>query len=62
LSIVGSPDPHGPSKARSKDGYFGMDLALFLGTFLSNITGSKVKLDTEIQDKDLENNNINGVK
>lgn len=58
LIIVGSPDPHGPSKARSKDGYFGMDLALFLGTFLNNITGSKVKLDTEIQDKDLENNNL----
>jgi hypothetical protein len=58
LIVVGSPDPHGPLKARSKDGYFGMDLALFLGTFLNYVNESKVKLDTEIQDKDLQNNNL----
>ncbi len=32
--IVGSPDPHGPDMARSRDGYYGIDLALWLGTFL----------------------------
>ena len=37
LIVVGSPDPHGPEKARSKDGYYGMDLALFLGTFLNYV-------------------------
>src|SRR3989344_5550997 len=37
LIIVGSPDPHGPDKARSRDGYYGMDLALFLGTFLNYV-------------------------
>jgi len=58
LIIVGSPDPHGPQKARSKDGYFGMDLALFLGTFLNNINSSKVKLDTEIIEEDLKKNNL----
>ncbi|PIN93707.1 hypothetical protein COU54_02010 [Candidatus Pacearchaeota archaeon CG10_big_fil_rev_8_21_14_0_10_31_24] len=58
LIVVGSPDPHGPMKARSKDGYFGMDLALFLGTFLTNISESKVKLDTEVLDKDLKENNL----
>jgi len=58
LIVVGSPDPHGPQKARSKDGYFGMDFALFLGTFLSRIDGSRVKLDTEIREKDLEENNL----
>src|SRR3989344_56867 len=31
LIVVGSPDPHGPDKARSRDGYYGIDLALFLG-------------------------------
>lgn len=58
LIIVGSPDPHGPLKARSKDGYFGMDLALFLGTFLNYVNESKVRLDTEVQDKDLAQNNL----
>ena len=30
LLIVGSPDPHGIDKARSRDGYYGVDLALFI--------------------------------
>ena len=58
LIVVGSPDPHGPLNARSRDGYFGMDLALFLGTFLSSIDESKVKLDTETNQKDIEKNNL----
>ncbi len=52
--IVGSPDPHGPQKARSRDGYYGMDFALFLGTFLNYVPTSMVKLDTEIRDADLK--------
>jgi DNA-binding transcriptional ArsR family regulator len=58
LIVVGSPDPHGPDKARSRDGYYGMDLALFLGTFLSYVPKINVKLDTEIRDEDLQNNLI----
>jgi DNA-binding transcriptional ArsR family regulator len=58
LIVVGSPDPHGQQKARSRDGYFGMDLALFFGTFLNNITEGKVKLDTEIGKNDLTENNL----
>lgn len=58
LIVVGSPDPHGPLKARSKDGYFGMDLALFLGTFLNRVSESKVRLDTEIQEKELQENHL----
>lgn len=58
LIVVGSPDPHGPQKARSRDGYYGVDLGLFLGTFLTYIPQSMVKLDTEVTDKDLENNLI----
>jgi DNA-binding transcriptional ArsR family regulator len=58
LIVVGSPDPHGPLKARSRDGYFGMDLALFLGSFLSYVPDSKVRLDTEIQMEDIKNNNL----
>ena len=58
LIIVGSPDPHGPDKARSRDGYYGMDLALFLGTFLNYVPRFNVKLDTEVRDRDLNNNLI----
>ncbi|MBS3119465.1 S-layer protein [Candidatus Woesearchaeota archaeon] len=56
--IVGSPDPHGADRARSRDGYYGMDLALFLGTFLNYIPESYVKLDTEVRDSDLQENLI----
>ncbi len=58
LIVVGSPDPHGPFNARSRDGYFGMDFALFLGTFLSSIDEGRVKLDTETNQKDIEKNNL----
>ncbi len=56
--IVGSPDPHGPEKARSRDGYYGIDLALFLGTFLNYVPRFNVKLDTETTEADLRNNLI----
>ncbi|MDA3855305.1 MAG: S-layer protein [Candidatus Woesearchaeota archaeon] len=58
IIVVGSPDPHGPQKARSRDGYFGMDLALFLGSFLNYVPNSKVMLDTEISQKQIEDNNL----
>ncbi len=56
--IVGSPDPHGPERARSRDGYYGIDLALFLGTFLNYVPDLSVKLDTEVREEDLKNNLI----
>lgn len=56
--IVGSPDPHGPEKARSRDGYYGMDLALFLGTFLNYVPEINVRLDTETVESDLKENLI----
>jgi AcrR family transcriptional regulator len=56
--IVGSPDPHGPEKARSRDGYYGMDLALFLGTFLNYVPEINVRLDTEVKDAELKENLI----
>lgn len=58
IIIVGSPDPHGPQKARSRDGYFGIDFALFLGSYLSSISQSKVKLDTEITNEEIKNNHL----
>lgn len=58
LIVVGSPDPHGPEKARSRDAYYAIDLALFLGTFLNYAPRENVKLDTEIKENDLKNNLI----
>ena len=58
LIVVGSPDPHGPDKARSRDGYYGIDLALFLGTFLNYVPTANVKLDTDVRESDLDNNLI----
>src|SRR5574341_367514 len=54
--IVGSPDPHGPEMTRSRDGYYGIDLALFLGTFLTHLDELSVRLDTEVRSEDLQKN------
>jgi len=56
--IVGSPDPHGPQKARSRDGYYAIDLALFLGTYLHYVPSLNVRLDTEAREEDLQENLI----
>jgi DNA-binding transcriptional ArsR family regulator len=56
--IVGSPDPHGPEKARSRDGYYGIDLALFFGTFLNYVPEINVRLDTETKEDELKENLI----
>lgn len=58
IFVVGSPDPHGPDKARSRDGYYGIDLGLFLGTFLNYVPNFNVKLDTEVRSEDLKKNLI----
>lgn len=50
--IVGSPDPHGPMSARSRDGYYGMDLALLLGTFITTLPHGNVSLDTDARELD----------
>ena len=55
--IVGSPDPHGPERARSRDAYYAIDLALFFGTFLTDSKPS-VYLDTEIKGNELKDNLI----
>lgn len=58
LIVVGSPEPHGIQRARSKDGHYGIDLALFFGTFLNYTPKINVKLDTEADSADLKNNLI----
>ncbi|MEM3370985.1 MAG: S-layer protein [Candidatus Woesearchaeota archaeon] len=56
--ILGSPDPHGPEGARSRDDYYAVDFALFLGTFLNYVPSLTVKLDTEVRREDLNSNLI----
>lgn len=46
--VAGSPDPHGPERARSRDAYYAIDLGLFLGSFLIESNPS-VTLDTDIR-------------
>ncbi len=45
--VVGSPDPHGPEKARSRDASYAIDLGLFFGTFITE-SEPVVCLDTEL--------------
>ncbi|MBI2136524.1 S-layer protein [Candidatus Woesearchaeota archaeon] len=54
--IVGSPEPHGIEKARSKDALYAIELALLLGTFLNYIPINSIKLDTETHTGHLKNN------
>ena len=56
--IVGSPDPHGPWKARASDSCCAIDFALFLGAFTDGTGAPNYKLDTEIRERDLKGNLI----
>jgi len=55
--VVGSPDPHGRYSVQALDGSAGIDLALFLGTFLKR-AAPNYKLDTEVTEKDMRGNLI----
>jgi hypothetical protein len=56
--IVGSPNPHGPERARSRDLTFAIDLALFLGTFLNKVQAPAVIEDKDAHIHDLRENLI----
>jgi DNA-binding transcriptional ArsR family regulator len=56
--IVGSPDLHGKYDSQASDGCCAIDLALFLGSFLTTHTKPNYKLDTEIRNEDLKDNLI----
>jgi len=58
MIVVGSPDPHGPWKERALDSPSAIDLALFLGSFISSKVLPNYKLDIEMREKDLKNNLI----
>lgn len=56
--ILGSPEPHGPNKARAKDGVYAINLGLFLGKFLNTVPENMIKLDTEVKKEDMKGNLI----
>ncbi len=55
--IIGSPDPHGKYGAQASDGCCAIDLALFLGSLIKDVSAN-YKLDTEIKENDLKENLI----
>ena len=56
IIIVGSPDPHGPWKARASDACCAIDFALFMGAFTTGRNLPNYKLDVEAREKDLTKN------
>ncbi len=48
--VVGSPDPHGPESARSRDAAYAIDLGLFFGARITASPNPSVVLDTELHD------------
>ncbi|UCG45875.1 MAG: helix-turn-helix domain-containing protein [Candidatus Bathyarchaeota archaeon] len=56
--VVGSPDPHGPFKARARDGHYATYLTLFLGRLGGSQEGFAVKLDVDIKAEKEEGSNM----
>jgi DNA-binding transcriptional ArsR family regulator len=53
--VVGSPDPHGPHKARARDGHYAIDLAFFLGNFATLGKNFSTKLDVDVNLRESKN-------
>jgi DNA-binding transcriptional ArsR family regulator len=56
--VVGSPDPHGPFKARARDGHYASYLTLFLGQFVRLPEDFVIKLDVDVKAEKEESNNL----
>jgi DNA-binding transcriptional ArsR family regulator len=56
--VVGSPDEHGPFKAKSRDGHYAAYLSLFLGQFTQLPEDFVVKLDVDVKAEKEEKNNL----
>ena len=56
IVVVGSPDPHGPFKARSRDGHYAIDLALYLGSLGKLPDHFTVSLDVDLKLQDAKSN------
>lgn len=56
--VVGSPDPHGPNKRRTRDGHYAIDLSLFLGKLCSVGESFSVLLDVDVKGLQKEGENL----
>jgi DNA-binding transcriptional ArsR family regulator len=56
--VVGSPDEHGPFKAKSRDGHYAAYLSLFLGQFAQLPEDFVIKLDVDVKAEKEEKNNL----
>ncbi len=56
--VVGSPDPHGPMKARARDGHLAAELTAFFGANCAGFELPLVFLDTMVKDLKEENSNL----
>jgi DNA-binding transcriptional ArsR family regulator len=55
---VGSPDPHGPFRAKARDGHYAAYLTLFLGQLVDLPKDFPIKLDVDVKAEKEENNNL----
>jgi len=56
--VVGSPDPHGPFKAKARDGHYAAYLTFFLGQFVDLPDDFPIKLDVDVKAEKEESNNL----
>lgn len=56
--IIGDPNEHGRFDAKSKEGSYGTDFALFLGSLVNKLDFPHYFIDTEISESDLKGNLI----
>jgi DNA-binding transcriptional ArsR family regulator len=56
--VVGSPDPHGPFKAKARDGHYVAYLTFFLGQFVDLPDDFLIKLDVDMKAEKEESNNL----
>jgi len=56
--VVGSPDPHGPFKAKARDGHYAAYLSFFLGQYVKLPDDFIIKLDVDVKVEKEEKNNL----
>jgi DNA-binding transcriptional ArsR family regulator len=56
--VVGSPDPHGPFKARARDGHYASYLTFYLGRLVQLPEDFVIRLDVDMKAEKEEDNNL----
>lgn len=56
--VVGSPEPHGPSRTQGRDAHYAVQLGFALGQFVKLPSKFPVKLDVDLKNEKLERSNM----